>query len=403
MVTSTGTTASEREEEQDAPGLHLPDLLIQGFRGIDELAIPRLGRVTLLAGKNGAGKTTVLEAVRVYAARGGYAALSALLRDREEVFATTDEDGDRVAEIDWEALFHGRDMDEGQSIVIGPRKENPERIRIESIVLDQAETDRLRRTLPGPYLNARVNALQVSFRDKTLRLPHIIVGNEYGRSLRPGAYLSRRFLRSVDSWPVVDCESFGPELPTNTAMSEYWDNVALTDDEERVVQALRMIHDGIDRVAMVGDGPRANRGRQALYRPAISLDGRQAIVKLAGHDDPVPLRSLGDGARRLFGVALALANSRDGFLLIDEAENGIHHSVQPSFWRMILGVAQANNVQVLATTHSWDCVRGFAQAAMESDAEGVLVRVERSSEKMRAIEYTEEGLRVVAEQGIEVR
>lgn len=45
--------------------LHLPELVISGFRGIDELLIPRLGRVTLLAGKNSVGKTTVLDAVLV--------------------------------------------------------------------------------------------------------------------------------------------------------------------------------------------------------------------------------------------------------------------------------------------------------------------------------------------------
>ena len=64
------------------------------------------------------------------------------------------------------------------------------------------------------------------------------------------------------------------------------------------------------------------------------------------------LRSLGDGAVRLFGVALALANSQGGFLLIDEAENGIHHTIQRDFWRMVLLTAQENNVQVFATTHS---------------------------------------------------
>ena len=84
----------------------------------------------------------------------------------------------------------------------------------------------------------------------------------------------------------------------------------------------------------------------------------------------MPLRSLGDGAVRLFGVALALANSQGGFLLIDEAENGIHHTIQRDFWRMVLLTAQANNVQVFATTHSWDCVVGFAQAAVEDGRRG---------------------------------
>ena len=54
----------------NSDNLHLPNLTIKGFRGIEELSIRKLGRVTLLAGKNGVGKTTVLDAVRAYAARG---------------------------------------------------------------------------------------------------------------------------------------------------------------------------------------------------------------------------------------------------------------------------------------------------------------------------------------------
>ena len=57
--------------DEHANGLHLSDLSIGNFRGIDHLSIRGLGRVTLLAGRNGVGKTTVLEAVRVHAARGG--------------------------------------------------------------------------------------------------------------------------------------------------------------------------------------------------------------------------------------------------------------------------------------------------------------------------------------------
>lgn len=84
--------------------LHLPDLFIQGFRGIDALSIPRLGRVTLLAGKNGIGKTTVLDAVRVYASRGRYGPLHDLLRDRDEMAVATNEEGDSVLVPDLRAL-----------------------------------------------------------------------------------------------------------------------------------------------------------------------------------------------------------------------------------------------------------------------------------------------------------
>ena len=90
--------------------------------------------------------------------------------------------------------------------------------------------------------------------------------------------------------------------------------------------------------------------------------------------------------------------------MIDEAENGIHHSIQRDFWEMILRTAEENNVQVFATTHSWDCVAGFAQASTDlDDVDGALVRIERHGNDTRAVEYSEEKLEVAAKQGIEVR
>lgn len=103
------------------PGdLFLPQLLIRGFRGIAELSIPRLGRVTLLAGRNGVGKTTVLDAVRVYAARARRSVLYQLLRDRQELTDKIDEDGDRESVLDWAALFNGRSPSKSAPIVVGP-------------------------------------------------------------------------------------------------------------------------------------------------------------------------------------------------------------------------------------------------------------------------------------------
>ena len=60
-------------------GLLLPDLSIENFRGIRKLSISRLGRVTLFAGRNGVGLTTVLDAIRVYAARGRHQAIGPCL------------------------------------------------------------------------------------------------------------------------------------------------------------------------------------------------------------------------------------------------------------------------------------------------------------------------------------
>ena len=71
---------------------------------------------------------------------------------------------------------------------------------------------------------------------------------------------------------------------------------------------------------------------------------------------------------------------------------------------MVLRAAQQHNVQVLATTHSNDCVKGFARAANEiQEAEGVYLRLDRYSDRVRAMEYPEEDLDTVEKQNIEVR
>ena len=128
------------------------------------------------------------------------------------------------------------------------------------------------------------------------------------------------------------------------------------------------------------------------------------MVKLSDQQGPVSLKSLGDGATRMFGVALALANCRDGILLLDEAENGIYHSLQMGFWSMVLRTADKNNTQVVATTHSKDCINGFAWAALKCpDIDGKLIRLERENGEIRAVEYPKEELETAAEQNIEVR
>ena len=43
----------------------LDSLLIKNFRALEHLEVPQLGRVNLLVGKNNAGKSSVLEALRL--------------------------------------------------------------------------------------------------------------------------------------------------------------------------------------------------------------------------------------------------------------------------------------------------------------------------------------------------
>ena len=369
--------------KQFTEALSLPDLSINGFRGINDLSISRLGRVTLFTGENGVGKTTLLDAIRVYASRGNYRVLNDILRSREELSLYVDEDNDEVIRPDWDALFYGHYASSDAQISLGPKNKSRQlRIGISSEGTTQSSTFGR-----GEFSIDDSQELKIEFQNNRQEIPllHLI-----GRSP-----LRQRRLRDIESdLPhAVRCESLGPGLLNNLELARFWDNVALTDDEDKAVKALNLIFkDKVERVVLVGDLSRGSR-----Y-------GRRAVVKMENEERPFPLKRLGDGAVRLFGAALALANSQGGFLVIDEAENGIHHSIQRDFWEMILRTAEENNVQVFATTHSWDCVAGFAQAATDlDDVDGALVRIERHGNDTSVVEYSEEKLDVAAKQGIEVR
>lgn len=374
---------------KNSDGLHLPSLSVSGFRGINRLSIRRLGRVTLLAGRNGVGKTTVLDAVRTFAARGRPKVLHDLLDGREEFVATaSNENRQPLVFADLAALFHGRGTSRATTIAIGPEAGKDELTVAESMPGDWSEEQmKLLADLPA---DPDVQALKIRFRDSEMFLPWTGADERRSIFLRSSYIRSRR---AENEWPeAVLCESVGPDLIHNNDLARFWDSVALTEHENFSVQALRpILGSEIERIAVVGsDGPRRS--------------GRRVVVKLREHARPVPLKSLGDGATRMFGAALALTNSRGGILVIDEAENGLYYQVQTAYWRMVLRAAQEGNVQVLATTHSWDCVAGFARAAAESDdIDGALVRLERDEEGIRAVEYSEEELETAADQEIEVR
>ena len=108
--------------------------------------------------------------------------------------------------------------------------------------------------------------------------------------------------------------------------------------------------------------------------------------------------------RRLLALSLSLVRTDGGFLLIDEIDTGLHVSVMEEMWKLVVSTAQRSNVQVFATTHSYDCIRGLADFVESSPSLASEISVQKIENTLaEAVNLDAEQVRIVVWQDLEVR
>jgi hypothetical protein len=351
----------------------LNSLFIKNFRSLEDFSVPKLGRVNLIVGKNNSGKSSVLEALRIYAGNGNRDLLERIAGEHDENsrFDSTDR-----GSIPFEAFFSGRrfpDSDD-QDIQIGesPTDVNMLRIRhgyvkeLQEVIVEDGESivRTVRRPIPRSELNGDVEgvspALFISKNEKVFRIRFDL-----------STYRVRNTFADISA--ALPCSVVPTQFLNMEELAEDWDKIVLTEHEPLVQEALQIVAPDLIDIAFVRDaeaiGPRRERKRYGK-------------VRLGSLDFPVPLNSMGDGLVRVLQLILKSFPARGGVLLIDEFENGLHYSVQRRVWDLIFDVAIRLDIQVFATTHSWDCIESFSAAAVaRQDAEGMLFRIGRSVRK----------------------
>lgn len=100
----------------------------------------------------------------------------------------------------------------------------------------------------------------------------------------------------------------------------------------------------------------------------ISLNEPNLYLKRE-NEPLMPIELFGDAMRRVARITIAMLGARNGIVLIDEIENGVHYTNQSKIWELIFKLAQQFNVQVFATTHSKEMAQAFNQVALENNFE----------------------------------
>ena len=369
----------------------IENIEVDGFRAFQGLRVDGLGKVNLITGKNNSGKSSLLEAIRILATGGALKTIYDILNYREELGVAADSEKiySPTDLAPFCNLFNGfpnlASSKQGFSISAAGALPSPISRLSARINWFVRKTDPERQAVSYELASGDLFGDVDSFPAMDLEIggrKRIIPLDRFVRRIAPRAEAD------VTLSPCVYLDPFSSR--STSQMGALWDAIALTGAEQEVVKALQVISDDIQAVSMIGSDERGARPRTA-------------IVKSSRYASPIPLRTFGDGVNRLFGVILSLCNARNGVLLVDEIENGLHYSVQAEIWRTIFRLAKDLNVQVFATSHSWDCVRAFQEAASESPSDGVLVRLSRKDNKIVPTLFTEKELEIVTRDKVEVR
>jgi len=365
--------------------LHLDSLEIKNFRCFEHLVIEKLGRINLIVGKNSVGKSSVLEGLQIYANRGDAYNLADILKYRREMdYADLTENNDRYRINLTHAisfLFHKRTHEIGDNtpISIGPTIPQGQTFKLNIMWYGEIRTDDEPR-LVGPLTPDTYDQF-------SSLIPRITVqiGDQQPRSF-PATYNRTVSLRSTSKeGERIPCCHVPVNGLARDSITPLWDRAIIQQDKTLLKHIISALIPDIADINL-------------LNNTIIAID--------TINTPPLPIQTFGEGLMRAFGISLALVNSRQGFLLIDEFETGLHHTIQTDVWRFIFSIAKSLNVQVFATTHSWDCVEAFEKAAAEDqNEEAMLIRLQqkRDGSGIEAETYNERALEIVTRQGLEVR
>ena len=355
----------------------LRDLTIKNYRAFKDFSIDGLARVNLIVGKNNAGKTSFLEAVYLLVNQGSPAALIELLDGRGEYVVEVSPNTQQVAiRYQLAPIFSGGEPTIGAEV------------SLHSVTDSAMSVSWVTRPKAEASFNEPALELVASY--KTVnpdRLGRVAGHNTLPLHTNYDYISSNRFLPATEG--NINSHFVAVAPIDFESLADLWDRIIRNPDKEAIVtQALQLVE------------PRIEDIRFTSKRTAGGT-----LAKLHNQSTRVTLSSLGEGVRRVLALIMSAVTSKNGILLIDEIDTGLYHGVQAQTWQLLIETAQRLNVQVFATTHSWDCVAAFQEALNSNNnrPNGRLFRLEEHNGDIHAVRYDADDLDIVVRQAIEVR
>jgi Fe-S cluster assembly ATPase SufC len=324
---------------------------IRNFRSFKDVTVDDCRRINVLVGDNGSGKTALLEAI--FLAAGVSPEL--VLRTRGWRGATnqahiqgTPED---IHESLWSDLFYKF------------QTSKPALVRLEG----KAEENRSVTVTLNKRGQVRVVAPD---RKKPLRGPRVVpVGpnkpiafrwsiRSFGDfSIEPTFVDGKLIFADAPAEPVRAAFFAANQTASQTESANRFSTLSQSFHEQEFIEKFSLIYPTIRHLSL-----EMSVGIPMIY---ASVDGLPRKI---------PLSLASGGMNKLVSILLAITSQPNGFVLIDELENGFYYKHMGVIWQSLLDYARQYDCQLFVSTHSAECLAAVAKIAEESPGDFCMLR-----------------------------
>ncbi|MDY6781273.1 MAG: AAA family ATPase [Cyanobacteriota bacterium] len=349
---------------------------VENFRCFKKLEVEPLERINLIGGMNNLGKTALLEAIYLHFG----------LNKMELPLFLNQNRGMETRSLDLEEicnwLFYERQVSETiQTIAVFDNSYS-------ALILGLVASSEIGVYLSQsrlPSIGLRQKKLSLAYRNKEGMVTNWRIFLEYEKGESDKTKLNIETVKG--KMGILPPLFF---LDTDRVSSreniEWYSELEEKRKDTEIIETLKLIEPRLQELSILV------KGRTPTLYADLNMDYLM----------PLPL--FGEGMERLLSIVLAIANAPGGIVLIDEIENGLHHSVLVKVWQAIADAARRSDTQVFATTHSLECIRAAHQAFSTSDRYDFRYhRLERVQNEIKAMTYDKEAIETSTEMNLEMR
>lgn len=346
------------------------DLSIKNFRGIESLEIKSIKDINILVGKNGCGKTSILEAIFLLSGMSS-PTIPQIINSvvRELIFTNND---------DFKYIFH--DFDFSNPIQLKGKLDKSKReLTITPIYEEQLKKheqniekiEKINTSIISTELKSSIGGINLNFESD---------GEKYSIDYS----INKGYIPTLKYKENLNCSYVFPKLP----IASVKDTIEKLTEQKKLDKIITVLKEIEPRVSDI----------------RIAVGG--LIYVDMGFNNLVPINLLGDGILKILTIISIMFQSENGILLIDEIENGLYYTSLYILWKAIVKSAKEFNVQVFATTHSYECIEDLLKIYSEDEMNKLkinLYRIRKRDNKHEVYPLDANDIKIGIESNLEVR